>query len=71
MDSVINFICDPAHGASAEKNAEMRACMERPDVAKALHEFLMARDLSNFDPNKVPPGMAGTKLHEAMKNHSA
>ena len=61
--TVVNFMCDPDNGASAEKNTAMREYMQRPDVAAAFYQFLMKRDLSNFDPAEVPDD-----LHERTKN---
>ena len=54
-------LTDPASGASAESIAEIRAQMERPEVAAAVYRHLTERDLSTYDPSKIaqlPPNQA-------------
>jgi hypothetical protein len=67
------FMCDPENGAPAEKNAEIKEHMSRPDVALATHQWLMGRDLSDFDPNgihQMPPKIVGL-LHKHFPTHPA
>jgi hypothetical protein len=61
------FLTDPTNGASIEKNAEMKEYMARPEVALAMYQSLMKRDLSDFNPNDIhllPP-----KTMELLHKH--
>jgi hypothetical protein len=68
--TVVNFVCDPDNGAQPEKNTAMREYMQRPDVAAAFHQLLAKRDLSKFDPAKVPDSLP-EKTKNLLKKYSA
>jgi hypothetical protein len=64
---IVEFLCDPATGASEEQCAALRENMARPGVTAAFYQHLMARNVSNFDMsnvNQLPP-----KLVAAMRKH--
>jgi hypothetical protein len=64
---LIACLTDPANGGSAESAAKLKEQMEKPEVACALSQQLMERDVSDFNVNDIaqlPP-----KLMETLKKH--
>jgi len=68
--NMINFMCDNRNGGGARNDA-MREYMQKPEVASAFYQFLMNRDVSNFDPDApcpLPPATAAL-LREHFPGH--
>ena len=59
--NMINHMCDNRNGGGAARNDAMREYMQKPEAASAFYQFLMNRDVSNFDPDApcpLPPAKA-------------
>jgi hypothetical protein len=67
LKRIVDFMCDPALGATPEQCASLREQFAKPDAARAFHQYLMARDLSNFDPSHVH--MLPPKLVDGLRAH--